>query len=278
MSNAFGAEVGDHILKTVGGRIESFAGAKVVGRVATDVFTVALREIDSPIDALEKAQALCREIAEPIDAHGRSVTVLSTIGLALYPQHALEANVSRAAEALIKAADVALLTAKHAGPGACLAYMPENDDRIRNRTLLQQSLHAAFALKQFTLHYQPLVELDTGRILGAEALIRWQHPELGLQRPRPIHTDRREIGLIVPMGTWVMEEALRTLQAWEASGAATPVSPLTLPRHSCSTRTPSESFERASSTAGSTRGRSRSNSPRANSSIRHRRCLKIFRP
>ncbi|MEI9982027.1 MAG: EAL domain-containing protein [Aliidongia sp.] len=61
--------------------------------------------------------------------------------------------------------------------------MPENDDRIRNRTLLQQSLHAAFALKQFTLHYQPLVELDTGRILGAEALIRWQHPELGLQRP-----------------------------------------------------------------------------------------------
>ncbi|MEI9982028.1 MAG: diguanylate cyclase [Aliidongia sp.] len=59
LSNAFGAEVGDHILKTVGGRIESFAGAKVVGRVATDVFTVALREIDSPIDALEKAQALC---------------------------------------------------------------------------------------------------------------------------------------------------------------------------------------------------------------------------
>jgi EAL domain-containing protein (putative c-di-GMP-specific phosphodiesterase class I) len=117
---------------------------------------------------------------------------------------------------------VALAAAKTSGSGAIRQYIPELDDRIRNKVALEQGLHMALEEQQFDLHFQPIVDLATSRIVGAEALIRWMHPTLGLQRPDQFIPLAEATGQIVPLGAWVLEEALRSLRKWQDQGGEIP--------------------------------------------------------
>jgi diguanylate cyclase (GGDEF)-like protein/PAS domain S-box-containing protein len=224
VNDAFGRMVGDTVLKAVGQRIAAFELADLVGRDGGDDFLVALSGAGDSLDAAAPARRLIREIAKPIDVDGRTLSIPSYAGLALYPDHIADPGgaVDRIAEDLIKNADVALYTSKRAGPGTCHVYSAEADDRIRNRAILQQSIHEAFEKQQLSLHFQPVVELASGRILGAEALIRWYHPQLGVQRPDQFIPIAEQSGLIVPIGEWVLEQALRHLGDWKAISALRP--------------------------------------------------------
>ncbi len=224
INDGFGMAVGDQVLKTLAERIAKIDGANLVGRVGGNAFAVVATNPKGTIDIALCARKLSQEIAKPIDVGTRSISVFACMGLALYPDHATGArdNFHQTGEALMKAADVALHTAKGMGAGSYQIYAPENDDRIRHRAILQQSLHEAFTRRQFVLHYQPVVELETGRILGAEALIRWVHPTLGMQRPDQFIPVAEKSGLIVPLGTWVMEDVLKSLENWELEGVGRP--------------------------------------------------------
>jgi diguanylate cyclase (GGDEF)-like protein/PAS domain S-box-containing protein len=223
VNDAFGTTVGDTVLRIVGDRIAKFPGAKLVARIGGNEFA-ALFDIDDDTSVLDLARPLRQEIVKPIDVDDRRIVTYSYIGAALYPENAVEpgGDPHQIAARLTKAVDIALFMAKRAGPGACHAYTPEDDDGIRNRAILQQSLVEAYDSRQFVLHYQPVVDLESGRILGAEALIRWNHPELGLQRPDRFIPLVEKMGLIVPLGAWVLEEVLRNLRDWEATGLGRP--------------------------------------------------------
>jgi diguanylate cyclase (GGDEF)-like protein/PAS domain S-box-containing protein len=224
VNDAFGVVVGDTILKIVGDRIARFDGARLAARVGGNEFVIVLDDIDGAATVLDYARSLRQEIAKLIETHEYRLTTYTYIGLALYPQHVpdLDDDVHRSATILSKVVDVALFAAKGAGPGACVLYAPEDDDRIRNRAILQQSLFEALEKNQFVLHYQPVVELDTGRILGAEALVRWNHPDLGLQRPDRFVPVAEKIGLIVPLGAWIMRQVLQDLREWQERGLGQP--------------------------------------------------------
>jgi EAL domain-containing protein (putative c-di-GMP-specific phosphodiesterase class I) len=115
-----------------------------------------------------------------------------------------------------------LRAAKQEGPGAYRVYSVAFDDRLRNRLALRQSLHRAIEGQQFELHYQPLVQLASGRIVGAEALVRWNHPELGTQRPDVFIPLAEASGMIVPLGAWAIKQAMRQGQLWKRPGVGAP--------------------------------------------------------
>jgi EAL domain-containing protein (putative c-di-GMP-specific phosphodiesterase class I) len=123
---------------------------------------------------------------------------------------------------LLKKSHLAVQAGKREGPGTTLRFSPEHDDSTRNRVVLRQSLHQAVAERQFELHYQPLVELETGRIVGAEALVRWNHPQLGLQRPDLFIPLAESSGLIVPLGNWIISAAMQQARSWADEGIAVP--------------------------------------------------------
>jgi EAL domain-containing protein (putative c-di-GMP-specific phosphodiesterase class I) len=108
--------------------------------------------------------------------------------------------------------------AKREGYGSHRIYTPDLDDRLQNRMALRQSLHRAVIEDRLKLHYQPLVDLGSGRIIGAEALVRWYHPEFGLQRPDLFIPLAEESGFIVQLGAWVIHEAMRQSQSWKQQG------------------------------------------------------------
>jgi EAL domain-containing protein (putative c-di-GMP-specific phosphodiesterase class I) len=123
---------------------------------------------------------------------------------------------------MIKQSNVALAEAKRGGRGAHRVYAADIADRERNRAVMRLSLRRALDEEQFALQYQPLVELGTGRILGAEALVRWDHPELGRQRPDLFIPLAETSGQIVPLGAWILRAALREQREWERLGAMAP--------------------------------------------------------
>jgi EAL domain-containing protein (putative c-di-GMP-specific phosphodiesterase class I) len=117
----------------------------------------------------------------------------------------------------IKRCDVALYEAKRLGRGRYCHYSREIDHKVRNRMVLRQSMHNAVVAKEFVLYYQPLVDLRSGAIIGAEALVRWNHPTLGLQAPDRFIPFAEDSGLIVPLGAWVLETAMRQMNQWQAA-------------------------------------------------------------
>jgi len=124
---------------------------------------------------------------------------------------------------LMKRADIALRAAKSEGPNTYRLYAAHTDDRLRNRLTLRHSLRRGLDEGQFALHYQPLVDLKSGSIAGAEALVRWNHPALGMQRPDQFIPLAEESGLIAPIGAWVISEAMTCRRNWIRAGLKAPV-------------------------------------------------------
>jgi EAL domain-containing protein (putative c-di-GMP-specific phosphodiesterase class I) len=151
-------------------------------------------------------------IAEPLQLQHHEISVSASIGIALYPRDDV------VGERLVKSADTAMYRAKELGRNRYAFFAPEMNARVEDQMMIEAALRRALKNEEFVLYFQPRVSVATGRATGAEALLRWKHPEWGLVEPARFVPLLEETGLIVPVGAWVIAEACRHAKAWQAAG------------------------------------------------------------
>jgi diguanylate cyclase (GGDEF)-like protein/PAS domain S-box-containing protein len=213
INDSLGHPAGDRLLQSIAKRlVNCVRGADTVSRQGGDEFVVLLSEVDQPEDAALTARRMIQTVAEPhfIDQHDLHVT--TSIGLSVYPDDGLDA------ETLIKNADTAMYQAKENGRQSYQFFKPAMNVRAVARQSIEESLRRALERKEFELDYQPKVNLKTGAITGAEALIRWTHPTRGRLSPAEFIPVAEECGLIRPIGNWVLREACTQARAWAMAG------------------------------------------------------------
>jgi len=208
-----GHAAGDELLKEASRRLQSAVRqGDTVARISGDEFAVILGDLARPDDAALVAHKIIEQLAEPVAIGGQEVFVTASIGIATFPADGDNA------EALLGAADAAMYRAKQAGRNQFQFYTSEINQRTRARAQLGQELRRALERKEFTLAYQPKIDLQSGKPCGAEALLRWSHPERGTIGPLDFIPALEESGLIVPVGEWVLERACQDLKGWQDAG------------------------------------------------------------
>jgi len=216
INDSLGHPTGDRLLQSIAWRlVECVRGADTVSRQGGDEFVVLLSELEQPEDAAHTAIRMLQVVAEAhsIDKHDLHVT--TSIGVSVYPDDGLDA------ETLIKNADTAMYQAKENGRQSYRFFKPAMNVRAVERQSIEESLRRALERNEFALHYQPKIDLRTGAITGAEALLRWTHPTHGLVSPARFIPVAEDCGLILPIGAWVLREACAQARAWVDSGLPT---------------------------------------------------------
>ena len=226
LNEELGQDTGDLVLKDVGKHLFEFAGSRggSVARVGGDEFALLLPVIGHEVNLQALAEDIRLDLLRPKNIGGHDITIEVCVGASLYNDFddPVSCSADERATELMKRADLALRRAKQEGPGSCRCYSAEIDERVQNRMALRRSLQDGLANKQFELHYQPVVDLVTGDIVGAEALVRWNHPDLGTQRPDLFIPYAESSGLIVPLGAWIMKNAMRQAEVWRHRELAPP--------------------------------------------------------
>jgi diguanylate cyclase (GGDEF)-like protein len=217
INESLGHQLGDAALVKVGKRLtEAFGEGHITARMGGDEFVITLvgsgsaLEVEPLIQAIERAQQAIS--GRPIVANGHDLSISASVGVAIYPDD------GREVAELLQAADVALSHAKKEGRTRYRFHAAGMNERALEMLLVERDLHRALDEKQFVLYYQPKVDLRSGHITGAEALIRWQHPTRGLVGPYHFIQVAEERGLIVALGDWVMQEACRQNISWQQQG------------------------------------------------------------
>jgi diguanylate cyclase (GGDEF)-like protein/PAS domain S-box-containing protein len=212
VNDALGHDHGDRLLIEMSRRLRRELGeADTIARLGGDEFAVLLTEAGNLAGARHVAGVIEAALEQPFHLGGISLQVNASIGIAVYPDHAVDA------ETLARRADVAMYTAKRSGGGTAV-YSPEHDQSSVRRLALMGELRRAIAEDELTLHYQPVIELATGRVRAVEALVRWEHPVHGLTPPSEFIELAAVSGLIQPLTRWVLEHAIDQLRAWREIG------------------------------------------------------------
>jgi diguanylate cyclase (GGDEF)-like protein len=213
INDSLGHLVGDRLLQSVALRLtECVRATDTVSRLGGDEFVILLSEVAHEQDAAVSAEKLLQSIRMPHVLDNHEVHVTASIGIVVHPGD------GTAVEALLQNADSAMYEAKNLGRNNYQFYRSELNSSACERQSLESGLRHAIERQELQLHYQPIVNLSTGAIAGVEALIRWQHPTLGLVLPDQFISIAEESGLIVPIGRWVLREACRQAQAWQDAG------------------------------------------------------------
>jgi diguanylate cyclase (GGDEF)-like protein len=209
VNDSRGHLIGDKLLQSVAGRLVSCVrSSDTVSRLGGDEFAILLSEVEQPEDGAILARRILRAMSEAHSIDNLDLHVTTSIGVSVYPDDGLDG------EALVKNADTAMYHAKENGRQSYQFFEPSMNVRAVARQSIEDGLRHALKAKEFTLHYQPKVNLKTGAITGAEALIRWTHPTLGLVFPAEFIPVAEECGLILPIANWVIHEACKQARAW----------------------------------------------------------------
>ena len=209
VNDTLGHPMGDALLQAVAQRLRKcLRDSDLVARLGGDEFAVVQYPLGSPNEASTLAGLLIETVSKPYQVHGHEFVIGASIGIALAPGDGHEAD------GLLRNADIALYRARAEGRGTAHFFEPEMDRRIQARRMLELDLRKAFANGEFELFYQPLISLSTNAINGFEALLRWRHPERGLVAPGEFIPLAEEIGLIAPLGEWVLRTACTEAMRW----------------------------------------------------------------
>ncbi|HSH26246.1 MAG TPA: EAL domain-containing protein, partial [Wenzhouxiangella sp.] len=213
VNDSLGHGLGDQLLIAVAERlVEQFRDYDVISRQGGDEFLLVLPETDAD-RAARRAEELLRNFAEqPFDVDGHKLTITPSIGIAMFPYDAEEAD------ALIQHADAAMYHAKEQGRATFQFFTEELNTRVHHRLQLENHLRGALARDELALEYQPVIDLESGRIVSVEALLRWRSPTLGQVPPSDFIPVAEQSGLIVEIGDWVIEAACRQLARWRDQG------------------------------------------------------------
>jgi diguanylate cyclase (GGDEF)-like protein/PAS domain S-box-containing protein len=213
INDSLGHPAGDKLLQSIAKRLVGCVrNSDTVSRQGGDEFVVLLSEVEKSQDTAITARRMLQAVAEVHPIGGHDLHITTSIGVSVYPDDGLDA------ETLIKNADTAMYQAKETGRQSYQFFKPAMNVRAVERQFLEESLRRALERQEFAMHYQPKINLTTGEITGAEALIRWTHPDRGMVPPAQFIPIAEDSGLILPISEWGLREACRQAQAWVAAG------------------------------------------------------------
>ncbi len=211
VNDTLGHDAGDELLRVLSGRLKhSLRERDTVARLGGDEFAVLLDDLETEGEAADLADKLLASFREPFLILQRELFVTASIGISLFPDD------GETVGTLLKNADIAMYKAKDLGKNTYQFYAADMSTRAFERLTLETSLRRALARKQFELYYQPQVDLETGHVIGFEALLRWNHPDMGLVSPTEFVGLLEDTSLILPVGRWVLRDACTQAQAWRA--------------------------------------------------------------
>ena len=210
INDSLGHLIGDQLLIAIAGKLQAcLRPTDIIARFGGDEFTILLENLSDISDTIRVAERIQAELSLPFDLTGQEVFITASIGIALNA-----AGYSQPQD-LVREADIAMYRAKMGGKARYEIFNTSMHDRAVVRLQIETDLRRAIEREEFLIHYQPLVSLETGRIIGFESLVRWQHPERGLLFPAEFILVAEEIGLMVSIDQWVMRQACHQIQQWQ---------------------------------------------------------------
>jgi len=212
INDHFGHDVGDLMIQEMGQRLSRIIrDSDTAARLGGDEFAIIQTDVQNIEDTIALAQRIIDELCQPFDCRGIRLHSTASVGITLFPED------GENPEQLVKNADMAMYAAKAEGRNNYRFFLPSMHERVKERKTIEEDLRNALEHDQLELYYQPKIDCRTERVVGAEALVRWHHPERGLILPGEFISVAEECGLINRLGAWVLEKACKQTQAWRDS-------------------------------------------------------------